>query len=577
LNNLIPKEIRLWIDNAFFGVFSLRSRGAAPLADVLRPFRAKSLFFFSFSFPFSFFPRTLRSPLSALFLLFLLFLFPLSLSAQVGGKIDILHANNLHAEHKNGEDIQRLNGNVAFRQNDVTMHCDSAILYSARNVVNAFGHIDINQNDTLHIFGEKLDYDGNTKYAIMREHVRMTDRDMTLLTERLDYDFAKKEALYTTGGNITDAQNKLTSVIGYYFSQNRNMFFKKNVVLVNPKFVMKCDTLQYNIISHKSFFHGPTTITSDKDFIYCENGWYNTVTNKAKFGKNAYMKSDNELLYGDSLFYDRKTSFGRALYNVKIVDTAEKLVIQGQYAEHYGDTKRTFITNQTFVTKGLKEDSMYMTADSIWAMYDSSGKYRIIKGYYHAKVYNKGFQAVADSMVYSAVDSTLDMRTKPVMWFDTYQATGKRILIHTKNNKITKADIYQDAFLASEEDSVRFSQIKGRNMTGFFADNELYRIDVDGNSESMYYVRDEKKAYIGMNKIVSSDIVIYVKHSKISKINFIKDPDANMIPMKDVNPYEARLPGFSWHGTERPKNKDDIREAPGKSIKVKKGGEEFEE
>jgi len=511
------------------------------------------------------------------FLLLFLFIFPFISFAQGGGKIDILHANNLHAEHKNGEDIQRLNGAVVFRQNDVTMHCDSAILYSARNMVNAFGHIDINQNDTLHIFGELLDYDGNTKYAVMRQHVKMTDRDMTLLTERLDYDFAAKKALYTTGGNITDAQNNLTSEIGYYFSQNRDMFFKRNVVLINPKFVMKCDTLQYNIISHKSFFHGPTTITSDKDFIYCENGWYNTVTNKAKFGKNAYMKSDNELLYGDSLFYDRKTSFGRALYHVKIIDTAEKLVIEGQYAEHYGDIRKTFITNQAFVTKGLKEDSMYMSSDSIWAMYDSTGKYRIIKGYYHAKVYNKSFQAMADSMVYSAVDSTLDMRTKPVMWFDTYQATGKRILIHTKNNKITKADIYLDAFLANEEDSVRFSQIKGRNMTGYFANNELYRIDVDGNSESMYYVRDEKKAFIGMNKIASSDIIIYVKHRKISKINFIKDPDANMIPMKDVNPYEARLPGFIWHGTVRPKTKEDIMQPPALNMTIKKSSEEFGE
>ena len=510
------------------------------------------------------------------FFLFL-FLLPLSVFAQEGGKIDILHADNLHAERRNGEDVQRLNGSVVFKQNDVTMHCDSAILYSVRNVVNAFGHIDINQNDTLHIFGEKVDYDGNTKYAVMSEHVKMIDRDMTLLTERLDYDFARKEALYTTGGDITDAENKLTSVVGYYFSQSRDMFFKKKVVLVNPKFVMKCDTLQYNIISHKSFFHGPTTIAGEKDFIYCESGWYNTVTNKAKFGKNAYLKTDNQLLYGDSLFYDRKTSFGRALYNVRVVDTAEKLVINGQYAEYYGDTKKTFITDQAFVTKGLKEDSMYMSSDSIWAMYDSTGKYRIIKGYYNAKVYNKGFQGKADSMIYSAVDSTLDMRTKPIMWFDTYQATGKRILTHTKNNKITKADIYQDAFLASEEDTMRFSQIKGRNMTGYFANNELYRIDVDGNAESMYYVRDEKKAFIGMNKIVSSDIIIYVKHRKISKINFMKDPDANMIPMKDVNPYEARLPGFVWHGTERPKSKEDIMQPPGKSIIIKKGTEEFGE
>src|SRR5665213_1099513 len=253
--------------------------------------------------------------------------------AQEGGKIEIIHADNIHAERKNGEDIQRLKGSVVFKQNDVTMHCDSAILFTTQNVVNAFGHIDINQHDTLHLYGEKLDYDGKTKYAIMRQNVKMTDRGMILLTERLDYNFATKEAFYTTGGTITDADNKLTSKKGYYFSADRDMFFKGNVVLVNPQFVMRCDTLQYNIISKRAIFHGPTTITGDKDFIYCESGWYNTVTNKAKFGKNAYLKSGKQLLYGDSLFYDRKTGSGRAFNNVKLVDTLEHLVITGEYSE----------------------------------------------------------------------------------------------------------------------------------------------------------------------------------------------------------------------------------------------------
>jgi len=478
---------------------------------------------------------------------------------QQSSRIEIVHANDLHAQHINGEDIQRLKGNVMFRQNDVTMNCDSAILYSATDALNAFGHVFINQHDSVHLYGDLLDYNGKTKYAIIRENVKMIDKQMTLLTDRLDYDFAKKEAIYTTGGHITDAENKLTSKIGYYFSETRDMYFKKDVVLVNPQFVMKCDTLQYNIISRKAIFHGPTTITGDKNFIYCESGWYNTETNKAEFGKNAYMKSDNQLLYGDSLFYDRPRGFGKAINNVKIIDTTEKLIITGQYAEHLQKEKKTFITNQVFVTKGMKDDSLYMSSDTVRTLYDSSGKYRIIKGYYHAKVYNKQFQAVSDSMVYSGIDSTLDMRTKPVMWFGLYQALGKRILIHTKNNRIEKADMYLDAFLANEEDSIRFSQIKGRDMFAYFRNNEMYKIDVNGNSEAMYYVRDDKKAYIGLNKITSSNIKIDVKDRKVNRINFIKDPDADLVPMKDVNPLEARLPGFIWHGKERPKSIEDIK------------------
>jgi lipopolysaccharide export system protein LptA len=480
------------------------------------------------------------------------------------GRIQIVHADDLQASRINGEDVQRLKGNVVFRQNDVTMTCDSAILYGARNVLQAYGNVHINQHDSLNLYGDQLDYNGTTKYCVIQRHVRMTDRQMTLTTEQFDYDFIKKEGFYTTGGNITDAENKLKSKIGYYFSETRDMYFKQNVVLTNPDFVMTCDTLQYNIISKKAIFHGPTTIVNEKDkeLIYSETGWYNTETNKAQFGKNAYLKSQNQLLYGDSLYYDRKLGFGKAVNNIRIIDTAEKLLIQGQYAENYQKTKTTFITNQVLVTRGFKTDSMFISSDTLRTLFDSSGKHRIIKAYYHAKIYDRQFQAVTDSLIYSSLDSTIDLRTKPVFWFDLYQATAKRILVHTKDNKISKADLMQDAFMISAEDSVRFSQIKGRDMYAYFKNNEMNRIDVNGNSESIYYVRDDKKAFIGMNKIISSNIKIEVKDKKISRINFIKDPDATLVPMKDANPLEARLPGFLWRIKERPKSLEDIKRAP---------------
>jgi len=504
-----------------------------------------------------------------LVILFLLIGFPIHSFAQPGGRIEIVHANDLHAMRINNEDVQKLKGNVLFRQNDVTMACDSAILYVARDVLNAFGNVHINQHDTVNLYGNLLDYNGMTKYAVIREKVRMTDRKMTLLTEQLDYDFNKREAFYNTGGNITDAENKLTSKIGYYFSETRDMYFKKDVVLVNPKFVMKCDTLQYNIISRRAIFHGPTYITSEKDLIYCEAGWYNTETNKAQFIKKVFMQSESQTLYCDTLYYDRPKGFAKALESIRILDTTEKLLIQGQYAEYYQLEKKSFITNQVLVTKALKNDSMFMSSDTIRTSYDSSGTHKIIRGYYHGKVYNKEFQAISDSLIYSTVDSTLDMRIKPIFWFGLYQATAKRILMHTKNNRISRADLYQDAFLVSQEDSLRYSQIKGRDMIAYFKMNELYKIDVNGNSESIYYVRDDSKGYIGMNKIISSDIKIDVKDRKISRINFIKDPDATLTPVKDVKPEEAKLPGFSWHGAERPKSLEDIKRPRDKPVTTK--------
>ncbi|MCX6352915.1 MAG: hypothetical protein NTX03_13820 [Bacteroidetes bacterium] len=106
--------------------------------------------------------------------------------------------------------------------------------------------------------------------------------------------------------------------------------------------------------------------------------------------------------------------------------------------------------------------------------------------------------------------------------------------------------------MLTPEDAQRFSQVKGRDMKAFFVDNQLSQINVKGNGESIYYARDEKKAYVGVNKISSTDIKISVKDRKIDRINFIKEPDAILTPIKDASPMDFLLQGFKNRTSERP-------------------------
>jgi lipopolysaccharide export system protein LptA len=439
------------------------------------------------------------------------------------------------------------------------MYCDSAWFYVDKNSVTAYNNVRIVQGDSTTLRGNRLDYDGNRKYAIVKENVSLQDGQMTLTTDRIDYDMAKKTAFYVNTGKMTDGDNILYSKKGYYYQEAHNLFFKKDVELINPQYHMTCDTLQYNIRSKKAFFHGPTNIVSSGDRIYCESGWYNTGTNKAVFGKNTWLNSGSQYLYGDSLYYDRNKGYGQARTNIRVLDTVEHLLIEGQYAEHFETTKKTFITKQVLATKGFKEDSMYMTADTLRSEYDTSGVYRILRGYKHARIYNNSFQAAADSIVYSATDSTIDMHHSPIMWFGVYQSTADHIKIYTQNNEIVRADLDENAFMLNPEDSLRYSQVKGRNMTGLFRNSELYQVDVNGNGESIYFVRDDDSLYIGVNKIVSSNIRIGVANRKISRINFMQDPDANLLPIKTTSPNELKLSGFLWRGEERPKSKEELR------------------
>ena len=79
-----------------------------------------------------------------------------------------------------------------------------------------------------------LYYNGNTKDAELDKNVKMTDEKMELETEHLTYNTKTKIANYLTGGKLKDAENVLTSKIGYYYAETKEVYFKKEVVLVNP-------------------------------------------------------------------------------------------------------------------------------------------------------------------------------------------------------------------------------------------------------------------------------------------------------------------------------------------------------
>lgn len=484
---------------------------------------------------------------------------PSILLAQKKTRIEILNADEASSEVIGGQEVRTLKNNVRLQQGSVFMSCDSAYSYPASNTVNAFGHVHITQNDTLHLYGDKLEYDGDRKYAVVTGNVRMSEKTMTLTTDKLDYDMEKKTAFYTNGGVINDGKNRLTSRKGYYNSEKHSMFFKNKVEMVNSDFTLKADTLEYSINSRRTFFHGPTTIKSKDEFLYCETGWYNTLTGTARFGKNAYIANNGQMLYGDSLYFDNKKGYSKADGNVKIVDTVEHLIIEGAHAESYENPKKNYISGHILVTRIMNDDSLYLTADTITTIYNEEGEYEKILGYPNALIYNKEFQARCDSLVYSFIDSTIQLNIDPIFWINDYQATAERMVIHTRNSQIDLAELFTKSFMCSPEDSSHFNQIKGRDMTAFFNKNVLSRIEVNGNGQSVYYVKDDKNRMAGVNSILGSDIFITVKNQKISRIKFTKNPEATLWPPSKINPNDERLPGLNWRIDEKPEGVEDLR------------------
>lgn len=497
-----------------------------------------------------------------------LFLFCRTVQAQKATKIEIIQSNALEFDEKISADAQRLVGNVIFKHNNAIMYCDSAYFYGSSNNLDAFGNVKITQGDTVSLTGNLLNYNGNDQIAKVTGNVVMKDRKMTLKTKALDYNMASEMAYYKDSATIIDAENTLTSIRGYYYSNSKDLFFKEKVVLSNPRYTMNGDSLKYNTISKIAFLTGPTYIKSNNNIIYTEDGWYNTIKQTSAFQKNAYLLLGQQLLKGDSILYDRSKGRGTAIGRVSIIDTANAIVIKGDYGEHHERNDSSFVTGHALFIQYENKDSLYLHADTLKAIADTavlladSSTARILLAYHGVKIFKKDLQGSCDSLVYDGRDSTMLLFKSPVLWSGPNQLTADSINIKRKGKELDKIYLNTNALIISQHDtlqlglldSIRFNQIKGKRMTGFFSNNELFKIYVEGNGQTIYYGKNKNEQTFGVNRADCSNLILYLDSNEVKSISLLQKPDATLYPLKDLKTSELRLKGFKWLVADRPKD-----------------------
>ncbi len=502
-----------------------------------------------------------------IFMAIVLFL-PLLLSQQTQDrntgkkKIELVYCDedNRYKDNITGKDVHHLIGNVQLKHNEITMTCDSAHFAPEENQVTAFSRIHIEQGDTLDLFGDYLFYDGKSEIAIVTGNVELIDKDTHLYTDKINYDVKNKIARYNDKGRITNADNTLTSIIGVYYVSDNLFHFKDSVKIVNPDYIMTADTMDYNTLTETSFFTGPTHLYGDSINLYCEKGWYDTKNDVTSVWKNAVIDNKKQIVHGDSLYFDNTTGYGESYRNVVIEDTTNNLIIKGNYAWYYKMPEKFMVTDRAQFIQVSDKDSMFLHADTISAVTvsDTSGHgYRLMKAYYGCRIFSIDLQAKCDSLSYSFQDSVIRLYKSPVIWSDDNQLVSESMAVFTKNRKTDRLELYNSAFVTSQVDTIRYDQIKGRSLTGYFENNELYKIDIRGNGESIYYLLDGNDV-AGVNKSKCARIEIRVQNGKITEVIEYENPEGYIDPPVLTKPEEMRLEGFSWLNSLRPKNKTDI-------------------
>ena len=297
-------------------------------------------------------------------------------------------------------------------------------------------------------------------------------------------------------------------------------------------------------------------------------------------GADSLVNADSLALKQDSVALDTLTAHEPAttdsamlathLERVEAVPLSTQL---GHDALAQGLTADSLLRDQAIIPTGGEADSLMAgaiaslgqqstQADSIPgdSLLSDTARTRIIKAFYNVRLFKSDLQAVADSVYYGYPDSMMRFFGRPMIWAQGSQMTADTLFMQVRNEQLDNMLLVGNAFMVNTElDSVKYNQVKGRRITGFFSDNSLDRMFVDGNAESIYYMVDEKtQEYTNMYHSRSSRIRIGVDSNQITEFSPISRVDGKVYPMHLVPQDVEILDGFVWKPGDRPTSKEDL-------------------
>ncbi len=528
----------------------------------------------------------------------------------------ILAADKQYLQKTDSNQLVSYAGHVKVKQGKTLFYADSAIINPVANTLESFGNVHINDSDSVHIYAQYLRYMGIDKKALLTKKVRLTDKKSTLTTENLTYDVNLKLGTYLYGGKVVNKKTTLTSTEGNYYGDTKDIYFYKNVLLVQPDGTIKTDSLQYNTSTEVSTFISPTVIIDKKGLtIKTREGFYDIKKKIANLYKRSIIEDSTFSITADEIAIDSLNGLsefrGNAVYrskdkeqgfdmianNIKtnnkrstIMATQIPLLIIKQGADSIFITADTLFSGRvidllttkkipnvrpvpvdTSIKKGVLKDTIKVTTaakspikksatkNAPTPSVDSTLKY--FEAYKNVKIFSDSLQAVGDSLFFSGSDSVFRLFNNPIIWAQENQISGDTIYLFLKNKKPERLYVFENALSISKVDSSNyFNQVRGNSINALFdSTGQVHFLTAKGSAENIYYAQDEQKGFVGVNKNSCDLIEINFTDGKPKRVKFINNLEGGLLPMRGkTNHDELKLKSFNWQDKLRPKSKFDI-------------------
>ncbi|MEZ4774310.1 MAG: OstA-like protein [Bacteroidia bacterium] len=417
--------------------------------------------------------------------------------------------------------------------------------------------------------------------AYFRDSVKLVNPDYVLTTDTLGYDTENKISYFLTKTFITSKDGEIETENGNYDTDRGIVNLYSRSIVRDSSYLLVADTLTYFDKRDMGFARGNVLVFQDDSSLQIRGGLaeFNRKTDESWVTREAVAIHlfDDDTLYmmADTLFSIKQKKLIRKRYDAPVrPDTLSQIMpdsasnrdmIRSSDSVAADSLAADSVVSDTITARAVFVDTLEMdevrnmvgpmqTNDELYEV--DTVEIRLFKAYNNVRFFMNNMQGRADSMVYFYDDSVMYLYHDPVLWSDENQLTGDTIIIWMKNEKADSMWVGKDGFLASREDTVGYNQVKGKEMRAKFKDNELYRMHIIGNSESIYFAKNEDDTthiyYEGMNKALAQEMVMYFRDNEVKRIVFLSQPEGTYSPFFKVIFEANALDGLKWRITERP-------------------------
>ncbi len=509
-------------------------------------------------------------------------------------------------------------GNVLIQQGDsLAVYADSLFYNGNERVADLFRDVSLSSKEQQ-LFTELLKYDLKTKVATyftgatlttdstqltsrkgyfyvsrdeayFKDTVFVVNEKFSMVCDTLKYNVKTKEATFLGPTRIDQNNSKIYCERGTYNTETRNAVLYENAQFIKEDQQGTSDTIIYDgklkelIMKGNAKFRDNDKKASADQIVYEEeteitrmegNAIYDSKTqhiesdiiiyNKKEATYNTMGRSTvvdgSNILQADSINFDDEKGLGYAQGNVVWVDTAEQITIVCQEADYEKETDYILARGgRPLLITLIDDDSLFLSSDTLVSLRENpEDSLRTLFAYNDVRIFKNDLQGICDSLVYSTADSVFFFYQNPVIWSDSTQFSADTMQIQMVNNKMDKIFLQDKSFIINSPDEIFFNQIKGRSITAYFINDDLNRMKVEGNSETVYYTLNEDNAYTGVNKTLCSEMMLYFAENKVQNIHYYNKPSGNYAPIDKINQSEYILDGFKWEIDKKPKSLEDL-------------------